>query len=97
MAETQAQPLAARFVGASVPRKEDQRLITGHGRYVDDVTLPGQLHLAFRRSEVAKARLNRVDVSAAEALPGVVAVFTAETMNPFHGVAWHGMMGEQMV
>ena len=51
MVAAQTQPLAARLVGPSVMRKEDRRLVTGHGRYVDDITLHGQLHLAFRRSE----------------------------------------------
>src|SRR5262249_39127243 len=46
------QPMAARFTGRSVPRKEDRRLVTGRGRYVDDVNRPGQLHAAFVRSEV---------------------------------------------
>jgi aerobic carbon-monoxide dehydrogenase large subunit len=86
-------PLAARFVGSSVIRKEDRRLVTGHGRYVDDVTWPGQLHLAFRRSDIASGVIRGLDISMAEALPGVVAVFTAETMNPHHGEAWHGMLG----
>ncbi|MBW8827576.1 MAG: xanthine dehydrogenase family protein molybdopterin-binding subunit, partial [Acidobacteria bacterium] len=94
MVDAPPQPLAARFVGSSVIRKEDRRLVTGHGRYVDDVTLRDQLHLAFRRSDVAKGKITRLDVSAAEALPGVVAVFTGETMNPHHGEAWHGMLGE---
>jgi len=95
MTEAQTQPVAARFVGSSVARKEDRRLVTGHGRYVDDVVLPGQLHLAFRRSDVAAGRLVSVDVSAA-ALPGVVRVFTAEDINPHHGEAWHGMLSEAM-
>src|SRR5258706_3933901 len=89
-------PLAARFVGASVIRKEDRRLVTGQGRYVDDVNHAGQLHLAFRRSDVASAEITRVDTSAAEALPGVVAVYTAGTMNHFQGEAWHGMIGPGM-
>ena len=42
---------AARFVGQSVKRREDPRLVAGRGRYADDVTLPGQLHIAFLRSD----------------------------------------------
>jgi carbon-monoxide dehydrogenase large subunit len=93
MVSVPTQPLAARFVGSSVVRKEDRRLVTGHGRYVDDVTHHGQLHLAFRRSDVAAGRITRIDTSAAEALDGVVAVFTGETMNPHHGEGWHAMLG----
>ena len=46
---------AGRFVGQSVKRREDPRLLTGHGRYVDDVMLPGMLHCTFVRSDVARA------------------------------------------
>jgi carbon-monoxide dehydrogenase large subunit len=52
---------AGRFVGQSVKRKEDPRLVTGHGRYVDDVTVPGLLHAAFLRSDVARGRITRLD------------------------------------
>jgi len=68
--------VGARSVGASVKRAEDPRILTGHGRYVDDVVLPGMLHAAFLRSVAPHARLRSVDVSAASALPGVVAVYT---------------------
>ena len=44
---------AARFVGQSITRKEDKRLVTGHGQYVDDIVLPGMLHGAFLRSDLA--------------------------------------------
>ena len=74
MADTLPSPVAARFVGQSVQRKEDRRLVTGHGRYVDDVSLSGLLHAAFLRSEYAKARITSLDTSAAQELPGVVAV-----------------------
>jgi carbon-monoxide dehydrogenase large subunit len=67
---------AGRFVGARVRRREDPRLLTGRGRYVDDVQLPGTLHAAFVRSPVARATIRSIDVSKALALPGVVAVFT---------------------
>jgi carbon-monoxide dehydrogenase large subunit len=68
--------VAARLTGQPVPRREDARLLTGRGRYVDDVRAPGLLHAAFVRSPVAHARLRGVDVSAARASAGVVAVFT---------------------
>jgi carbon-monoxide dehydrogenase large subunit len=67
---------AARFTGTSVRRVEDPRLLTGRGRYVDDLRLPGTLHAAFVRSPLAHGRLLGVDVAAARALPGVHAVLT---------------------
>jgi aerobic carbon-monoxide dehydrogenase large subunit len=67
---------AERYTGASIKRSEDPRILTGGGRYVDDVKLPGMLHAAFVRSPLAHARVLSVDVSAARALPGVVAAFT---------------------
>lgn len=70
--------IGARNVGARVKRAEDPRILTGRGRYIDDVVLPGMLHGAFLRSTVAHGRLRSIDVSAARELPGVVAVFTGE-------------------
>jgi len=67
---------AERYTGASIKRSEDPRILTGAGRYVDDIKLPGMLHAAFVRSPMAHARVLSVDVSAARALPGVVAVLT---------------------
>ncbi len=67
---------AERYTGASIKRSEDPRILTGGGRYVDDVKLPGMLHAAFVRSPLAHARVLAVDAAAARALPGVVAVFT---------------------
>lgn len=69
-----------RMIGASVKRVEDPRILTGRGRYVDDIKLPGMLHAAYLRSPYAHARIKRMDVSKALALPGVVAVFTGEDM-----------------
>jgi aerobic carbon-monoxide dehydrogenase large subunit len=71
---------AGRFVGQAVLRKEDPRLLTGRGRYIDDVVLPGMVHAHFVRSDVARAKI-RVDVSAARGAEGVVAVFTAADLN----------------
>src|ERR1700722_12491751 len=70
--------IGARSVGARVRRAEDPRILTGRGRYIDDVELPGMLHAAFLRSVVPHGRLLTVDVSAARELPGVTAVFTGE-------------------
>jgi aerobic carbon-monoxide dehydrogenase large subunit len=87
---------AARYVGASVTRKEDKRLLTGHGLYVDDVAVPGMLHAAFLRSELARATLTSVDTAAARELPGVVAVFTWQDFDGRFGEAWHAMLGEEL-
>ncbi len=67
---------APNMFGARVKRVEDPRLITGHGEYVTDVELPGMLHAHFVRSPEAHAIIRGVDVEAARALPGVVAVYT---------------------
>jgi carbon-monoxide dehydrogenase large subunit len=87
---------AARFIGRSVPRKEDGRLLTGHGRYVDDVTAPGLLHAAFLRSDVAKATIVSLGTDAARQLPGVVAVLTATDFDGQFGEAWHAMLGRDL-
>ncbi len=67
----------SKMVGARVRRKEDPRLITGSSTYVDDIQLPRMTYLAIARSPYAHGILNGIDTSAAEALPGVVAVLTA--------------------
>ncbi len=68
------------LVGSSAKRKEDARLVTGRGRYVDDLSMPGLLHLALARSPHAHARVVRVDRAPALALDGVVTVLTREDM-----------------
>jgi carbon-monoxide dehydrogenase large subunit len=70
--------MAQRFVGQAMKRKEDPRLVAGASTYVDDVVLPGMLHMAIARSIHAHARIKRIDVSRAQKLPGVVAVVTGE-------------------
>lgn len=70
-------PVLPKMMGQPVKRyQEDPRLITGTGTYVDDVSLPGMLHLALLRSPVAHARIRRLEVDGARRQPGVVAVFT---------------------
>jgi len=69
-------PALPKSFGSSAHRKEDARLITGTGRYTDDVSLPGQTFGAFVRSPVAHANLGDIDVSEALAHPGVLAVYT---------------------
>jgi carbon-monoxide dehydrogenase large subunit len=75
--------VGARAIGARVLRAEDPRILTGRGRYVDDVALPGMLHAAFKRSTVPHGRLLSLDVSAAREMPGVVAVYTGEDLARF--------------
>ena len=78
-------------VGTALRRKEDPPLITGHGRYVDDISLTGMLWLAFVRSPEAHAKIVSIDSSAATARDGVVAVFTGEDMSDLGGplpMAW---------
>ena len=65
------------YVGQSVRRFEDHRLLTGQGSYVDDMKLPGLLNAVVLRSLHAHANIRSIDVSAANRVPGVVAVFTA--------------------
>ena len=68
-------------LGGSVRRREDPRLVTGAGRYADDIHLDGRLFAAFIRSPFAHARITGVDVTAARAMTGVVAVFLAADLN----------------
>lgn len=72
---------SARLVGNRINRKEDPRLLTGRGRYVDDVVVPGMLHVAFARSDLARGRIDGIDVEEARRAPGVVAVLTAADLN----------------
>jgi len=72
--------IATRALGARVKRLEDPRLLTGQGRYLDDIHLPGLLHAAFVRSPHAHARLSSVDVSAVLEVPEVVAVLAGRDL-----------------
>ena len=66
----------SKWVGSSVKRKEDNRLLTGRGKFTDDIDLPGQLYCVVLRSPYAHANIASIDVSEALALEGVVAVMT---------------------
>ncbi|MCI2422253.1 xanthine dehydrogenase family protein molybdopterin-binding subunit [Saccharopolyspora sp. K220] len=68
------------MIGAAVPRREDQRLLTGAGTYLDDVDLPGCYEAAFLRSPHAAARVLGIDTSAAKAVPGVIGVWTGREL-----------------
>src|SRR5256886_14514367 len=86
------------YVGQSIKRFEDPRLVTGNGAFVGDLTLPGMLHAAVLRSQHAHARLRGVEVSAAHALPGVVAVLTgADIAGVLSGIPTRAMTGERAV
>jgi carbon-monoxide dehydrogenase large subunit len=89
-------PIAARYIGQSVPRQEDRRLLTGHGCYVGDVRRPEQMLAAFVRSEVAAGRIQSVDISAAMALAGVVAVLTGDDLNQDAGEMYWATTGPEM-
>ena len=72
--------MAEAYVGESVRRKEDAALLTGNANWTDNIKLPGMLHMDILRSPYAHARITSIDVSAALARPGVVAVFTGEDL-----------------
>ncbi|MCC6206336.1 MAG: xanthine dehydrogenase family protein molybdopterin-binding subunit [Hyphomicrobiales bacterium] len=67
-------------IGARVARKEDKRFITGGGRYTDDMVVPGMKHAVFVRSPYAHADIKKIDVKAAKAMPGVIAVLTGKEL-----------------
>ena len=69
------------YIGRAVKRVEDPRLIRGIATYVDDIVLPGMLHVAILRSPYAHARINRIETGAAKALAGVVFVCTGADVN----------------
>ncbi|TMV84755.1 xanthine dehydrogenase family protein molybdopterin-binding subunit [Thioclava sp. BHET1] len=73
-------------IGASTKRREDLRFLTGTGRYTDDINLRGQAYAWFIRSEVAHGKLTAVEVSEAEAMPGVLRIFTGADFAAVGGV-----------
>ena len=75
-----AGPPPLRYTGMRIKRLEDPRLLTGRGRYLDDLGLPRMLVASFVRSPYAHARIVRIDTAAAHALPGIVAVVTADDL-----------------
>lgn len=79
--------MEARYLGKAIPRVEDPELLSGRARFLDDIHIPDTVHVAFVRSNHAHARLKKIDMSAAAACPGVVAVYDARTL----GVAGRAM------
>ena len=67
--------MSTRTFGEPVKRNEDRRLLTGQALFIDDIELPGMLHVAFLRSQVAHAKIVSIDVSSALKRSGVVAAF----------------------
>src|SRR4026209_1936152 len=76
-------------LGSSVKRVEDPKFITGKGRYLDDIKLPGMVHISILRSPYAHANIRSIDTSAAKAAPGVIAVIVGADIpyNPLP-MAW---------
>jgi carbon-monoxide dehydrogenase large subunit len=74
-------PQTRPWVGQAIRRKEDPRMITGRGQYVDDLAVPGMLYMAVVRSPEAHARITSIDTSAAKAMPGVEGVFTGADLD----------------
>jgi carbon-monoxide dehydrogenase large subunit len=74
------QPGQSQWIGKPVRRLEDLHLMTGRGRFTDDVSVPNQAYCAFHRSPHAHARIVRIDASAAARAPGVIAVITGADM-----------------
>ena len=69
-------PDSTAFVGRSLPRREDHRLLTGRGQFIADLDLPRMLHAVFVRSPLAHARIRAVDLSRAAGAPGVACVMS---------------------
>ncbi|MBC8100046.1 MAG: molybdopterin-dependent oxidoreductase, partial [Armatimonadetes bacterium] len=77
-----------RIFGSAIKRREDPRLMTGKSKYTDDMSLPGMVAMAVVRSPYAHAIIKSIDISAAKAAPGVIAVFTGQDMAMNVPTAW---------
>ena len=90
MTAIEEQPAAKKWVGQALRRKEDPRMITGRGRYVDDMVVAGMLYMAVVRSPEAHAKIVSIDASAAQEIPGIHGVFTGEDLDLGAGLpmAW---------
>ncbi len=73
-------------IGASPKRREDVRFLTGKGRYTDDINVAGQAHVVFLRSDVAHGTIDGIDTAAAEAMEGVIRIFTAKDFAEVGGI-----------
>lgn len=75
--------VAGRYIGQRVARKEDPRLLTGRGQYVDDISVPGMLHVAFTRSPIARGDIRSINTDVARDVQGVHAIYTQEDLAHF--------------
>ena len=73
-------------IGASSKRREDLRFLTGTGQYTDDINIHNQAYVHFLRSSVAHGRINGIDTSNAETMPGVVRIFTGVDFEGIGGI-----------
>ena len=73
-------------IGASSKRREDVRFLTGHGHYTDDINIHGQAYVHFLRADVAHAVINSIDLAEAEAMPGVIRIFTGSDFADIGGL-----------
>lgn len=76
--------VTGRYIGQRVNRKEDPRLLTGRGQFVDDIALPGMLHVAFARSPIARGGILSIDTRVARDIPGVHAIYTQPDLAGFN-------------
>jgi aerobic carbon-monoxide dehydrogenase large subunit len=80
-------------IGAAIPRQGIQRLVQGRGQYIDDLQMPRMVHVVYWRSPVAHAKINKIESTAARAMPGVVAIYNglqlATLCKPWQGVLTH--------
>ena len=89
----------SKFVGSSVLRKEDPRLLAGHGQYLDDISVPRMLEAAVLRSPYPHARITSIDVTDALALPGVFEVITGQDLAAVateQPIIWHPIPDQRM-
>lgn len=75
--------MTTRYFGQPIKRNEDPRLLTGQALFTDDVHMPGMLHVAFVRSDYAHGYIRAIDTSGAEAIDGVIAVYTADDLGTY--------------
>jgi aerobic carbon-monoxide dehydrogenase large subunit len=74
---------SGRYIGQRIRRKEDPRLLTGRGQFVDDIAVPGMLQVAFARSSIARGNILSINTDVAREVPGVHAVYTQEDLAHF--------------
>src|SRR5262245_54399705 len=72
--------MVATVIGSAIKRREDPRLITGHGTFVDNLNLPGMLYASIVRSPYGHANIKSIDTSQAKAVAGVAEVFTGKDL-----------------